>query len=395
MRISEIRAIPVNVPYRAPTTMSAGVSAFSTRTIVAVTTDTGLTGLGEASYGLAAGIVERDFAPAIIGLDPLDPATVRRHCLPDALDYGTPLLKLQRAAWGGLEIALWDLKGKAEALPLYRLLGGKVRERALFGAYAYTDPDPASVVETMPRRAIDAIDMTSAAIFEFKVGVHPVETDIETVEAVSAALGGRARIAVDANMGMTVAAARRFLDAAGGLLENFEEPVPGLANMEILARASGVPVSTHCADMETMEHYPGISGIVPTLDAAGGVAAILGLADACMESGRRLWIRSHAEAGIGWAAVVHLGAALPALERPAQSLIDLIEDDLVLGEPWLVQDGGVIPPDCPGLGVEPDWPAIRRCHELYVRLGEQHAFKPPLHRPVTALSADGRAPMAS
>src|SRR5262249_50070542 len=131
-RIASVKAIPVNIPYRTSQRMSAGSSAFSTRTIIAVETGDGLTGVGEASYAFPSQIVEREFGPAILGLDAMDHAAVRRHCLPRHLDFGTPGLKMRLACWGGLEIALWDVLGKRTGLPLYKLLGGACRERAPF-----------------------------------------------------------------------------------------------------------------------------------------------------------------------------------------------------------------------------------------------------------------------
>jgi glucarate dehydratase len=133
MRITAIRATPVNVPYRAAALMSAGSNQYSTRTIIEVETDGDLIGLGDASYGYAACIIEREFAPALAGLDPrLGPEALKRYCLPDHLDFGTPLLKVRLAAWGGVDIALWDLLAQSEGVPLYQLLGGAVREQAEF-----------------------------------------------------------------------------------------------------------------------------------------------------------------------------------------------------------------------------------------------------------------------
>src|ERR1700722_1007827 len=111
MKITAIHATPVNIPYRNPARMSAGTMEHSTRTIIEVQTDAGLTGLGDASYAFAAAVIEREFAPALVGLDPLAGTLLKRHCLPDHLDFGTPLLKARLAAWGGVAIARWDLPG--------------------------------------------------------------------------------------------------------------------------------------------------------------------------------------------------------------------------------------------------------------------------------------------
>jgi glucarate dehydratase len=382
MKITAIRATPVNIPYHNPARMSAGTSGHSTRTIIEVETDAGLTGLGDASYAFAADVIEREFAPALLGLDPVAGGELRRYCLPDHLDFGTPLLKARLAAWGGMDIALWDLRGKAEGLPLYELLGGIVRKRAPFVSYSYSPPEAERASEWMSATARSAIDLTGARIFEFKVGVHPLAVDIETIAAVHAALAGRAEVAVDANMALSYEAARTLLLEVGALLENFEEPVESLRQMEDLAVEFGVHTSAHCTDLDTLMAYPHVDA-VPTLDACGGITGVRRLAQTLGAIGRRVWVRSHAESGIGWAAIVHLGMTTPELHRPAQSLMDLSAEDLVLGDRWDVRQGGVRAPAAPGLGVALDRAALEACHELHRKYGEVQAFAPPLKRAAT------------
>jgi len=379
-QIKRVRAIPVNLSYRSVPVMTCGAIPSSTRTIIEVEASNGMIGLGEASYATPATIIEREFASAILGLDASDHALVKRHCLPRHLDYGTPGLQMRLAAWGGLEIALWDLLGKFAGLPVYRLLGGACRAKAPFVAYSYGESESAGAIEKMVDRALHSVGESGASIFEFKVGVHSIDLEIEMVRSVHDALKGRARVAVDANMGWTAEEADRFLKASSTLLENIEEPVADLQDMERIARRFGVQVSTHCSNLDVMRQYPGIRGVVPTLDVCGGISATRRLADVYGALGRDVWLRSHAESGVGWAAMVHLGISVPNLHRPAQALVDLMTDDLVLGETWHVREGGVCPPDSPGLGVEADWAAIQRCHEAYLVEGEVQAFTPDPRR---------------
>jgi glucarate dehydratase len=379
MKISAIRATPVNIPYRQAAVMSAGFSDQSTRTIIEIETDVGLTGLGEASYAWAAPIIEREFAPAIVGLELQDVALLRRYCLPDHLDFGTPLLKVLLAAWGGVDIALWDLLAKAAERPLYEYLGGAARERAPFGAYSYSAPDPSTAPSTLAAIARQGLATTGASLFEFKVGIHPIEVDVATILAVHDAVKGTARVSVDANMAWSLADARAVLRATAPVLENLEEPVESLREMQALASEFDVNISAHCSDLDAIVPHARI-GVVPTLDACGGITGVRRLAQTLGPLGRRMWLRSHAEAGIGWAAIVHLGMSTPELERPAQSLIDLLTDDLVMGERWDVRNGGVRAPDLPGLGVILDRAAVQAAHELYLQHGQTLAFPPALTR---------------
>ena len=78
-------------------------------------------------------------------------------------------------------------------------------------------------------------------------------------------------------------------------------------------------------------------------------------------AGRRFWFRSVWELGIAWASMCHMAVAFGGLERPSQSLFNLIEDDLIEEESWALKDGAVMLTDAPGLGVTLD----RRALGLY------------------------------
>jgi glucarate dehydratase len=213
--------------------------------------------------------------------------------------------------------------------------------------------------------AAKSIAATGATVFEFKVGRHSVGCDIATIKAIRATVGPRIELAVDANMAFGIERAREFLAGTADLLGGVEEPVAALAEMALLRREFPVPVSTHCTDIEKLSAYPEIDDIVGDINVDGGISGVIRLAAAIRSYDRRFWLRSNGETGIGWAAMCHLGMACEALDRPGQSLIDWIEDDLVQGEPWLVREGGVRPPDKPGLGVELDRDAFRHYAERY------------------------------
>ena len=92
----------------------------------------------------------------------------------------------------------------------------------------------------------------------------------------------------------------------------------------------------------------------------GGVEGVIDVMTHAAALSRRFWLRARWELGVSWAAMCHLGIARPELDRPAQALINWVEDDLIAGDPWLVRHGGVRPPELPGLGVELDRPALAR-----------------------------------
>ena len=125
-----------NLPLEAPYVWAQGTLPGFTQTIIEVVTDEGVTGLGEAPGAGSAGILKDRFAPLVLGRDPLDIAGCERVCLPywRGAHSGKRLRAVIRA-FGGLEMALWDLRGKLWNQPLYQLFGGAVRKEIPFTEY--------------------------------------------------------------------------------------------------------------------------------------------------------------------------------------------------------------------------------------------------------------------
>lgn len=382
MIIDAIEATPVSIPTTRTCTWSFGRSYGHTRTVIRVRSRDGLAGYGEAPGDGPAQVVTARLAPRLVGASAFERETARRLCLGEHRDFGYLADPAGAVAFAGIEMALWDLLGKAMGQPVFRLLGGPVRERAPFVAYAYTvaleeGHAPADVPAIMAGIARDSVAASGASVFEFKVGRHPVEADVETVQAVRAAVGRRVSLAVDANLGMGTDQARRFLSAVGSELADIEEPVATLEEMQRLRNDFGVPVSTHCTDVEKIKHYPAIDNLVGDINVDGGLGGCMRMAAVAASMGKRFWLRSNGETGIGWAALCHFGIACPEADRPAQSLINWCEDDLVDGPVWAVRDGGVRPPEKPGLGIELDEDAFARYAELYRRKGAFTRFDAP------------------
>ena len=174
-------------------------------------------------------------------------------------------------------------------------------------------------------------------------------------------VGSDVDIAVDANMGFSKEQAIAFLDGAhAARITNIEEPVGSLAEMEAVREATGIPISTHCYDRDTLARYPLIDAIVVDPQLVGGITGFLDQVSLADSLGKKIWLRARWELGPAWAAFCHLGIALTALDRPNQALISWIEDDLIIGNIWTIKDGSVRPPEIPGLGIDLDRDAVRR-----------------------------------
>lgn len=367
MRIRKIHTHAVSVPVTKTAHFSKRVIETVDNTIVEIETDAGVTGTGETRTHGAAQIIRERLAPALTDMDVRDRLAIRNACLPkEPFDFGYPEHLSDRNAYSAIDIALWDLAGKIAKKPVYELLGGAVRDRALFGGYAYSDDANAGFTDDelaakMARTAKQQIDETGAGLFEYKIGLHSVACEIGIVKAVRAALGPDVDIAVDANMGFSSEQALAFLNGAReAKIANIEEPVGSLAEMEAVREQTGIPISTHCYNYDTLARYPLIDAIVVDPQLVGGITGFLDQVSVAESLGKKIWLRARWELGPAWAAFCHLGIALPALDRPNQALINWIEDDLITGDMWTIEGGGVCPPDSPGLGIDLDRDALGR-----------------------------------
>ncbi|TIS13386.1 MAG: chloromuconate cycloisomerase, partial [Mesorhizobium sp.] len=134
MKITGIRATPVNIPLEAPMWWTGGHYPGTSKTIVELLTDESLIGLGEAPSTDVVDLICA-MGEALKGKDPLDIAACERVCVPPwQIVQNTDDARVVKA-FGAIEIALWDLRGKAWDQPLCNLLGGKVRERIPFTEY--------------------------------------------------------------------------------------------------------------------------------------------------------------------------------------------------------------------------------------------------------------------
>ena len=232
--------------------------------------------------------------------------------------------------------------------------------------YAYTvDPDEGfsdnKIVKIMSDIATASIKETGAKMFEFKVGLHSISCEIQIVKEIRKSLGPEVDIAVDANMGFTIDQAKRFLESTRECnLCNIEEPVAGLGFVSKIKDITGIPVSTHCIDLDALGSHPSIDSVVSDPSLLGGINSLNNFITSVKAINKRFWLRARWELGIGWAAMCHIGINRIEIDRPSQALINWVENDLILGEPWLVKNGGVRPPDKPGLGVELDRKALEK-----------------------------------
>lgn len=384
MKIARVEATWVRVPIAVE---RQHVSDFGRTTsfdavLVRIETGSGIIGWGEAKAGVGstaacgglAAIVNRDYAPLLLGQDARDVArlwdvlyNVPRHGYAIAGGHGMPQLGrrgLSISALAGVDIALWDILGKSLGAPVWRLLGGRRAER--MPAYASGGwADEAGIGEQLlgyvARGGFDAVKM--------RVGVMDgaPHRSAARVRAARRALGPDVKLMADAHGTWTVAEAKRFCRMVDDCdLFWLEEPVTaddkvGLAEVR---RSAGMPISTGESDF-TRHDFREIAELraadilQPDLAIAGGITEgvrIGALASAySLRLAPHLWSGAPAfAAGLALAATQSAGFILEYSLGDNPMLHDLIE------ERFPVVDGMVEIPERPGLGITVNEDFVRR-----------------------------------
>lgn len=227
MKITDIRSHVLQYDLDGELGYSQQYYSRRTAHLVEVSTDAGLTGWGECfgpgNVALANRvIVERVIRPMVLGESPFERELLWHRVYNLLRDHGQKGMPIQ--ALSGVDIALWDIVGKALGQPLYNLIGGRCRERIPvygYGMMLQKTPDLAARFADEAAR----IQAMGFQAMKMKVGLGPRE-DIRLVEAVRGAISPDTRLMVDANHCYTASDALQV----GRALENldiywFEEPV--------------------------------------------------------------------------------------------------------------------------------------------------------------------------
>ncbi|HEU0247270.1 MAG TPA: mandelate racemase/muconate lactonizing enzyme family protein [Gaiellaceae bacterium] len=368
-RIARVEAWPANAPLEAPYLMAPGTVAGICRTIVRVTTEDGIVGLGESASPEDTRHLTGELGQELVGRDT---DTVREAL--DLDDFEPPAHRSDAKVLidnplAGVEIALWDIAAREAEVPLYELLGGPHRTEIGFSEYfAYRpgrEDSPAEVAAFCARMVAEH----DSAVFEGKVAVRPVEEDVELVREIRAAIGPDRELRLDANMGWRLETARRALSLVEPFeIANVEEPVGSFEDLAELRRSTAIPFSAHTPDSELASALGVPDTLVTGLGYFGGIAGTRRFIEACERGGVGFWFYS-GDFGIATAAYLHIAAATPSLDRPSQSLLRWTADDVIVGGPFSPERGFIHVPTGHGLGVELDEAALQRCVERFAREG--------------------------
>jgi glucarate dehydratase len=380
-RIARVEAWPVNVPLAAPYEMAPGWVAGIHRTIVRVTTEDGVVGLGEAAAPEDAPVLTGEVGQRLVGRDGDELLTELGRRERPPVEHRSDAKVLIRDPLAGVEIALWDIAAREAGSPLYELLGGACRTEVAFSEYfAYREGRERSPAE-LAAYCARMVEEHDSPVFEGKVAVRPLDDDVRLVREIRGAIGSGRDLRLDANMGWRLETARRAASALEPLeISNLEEPVGSFAELAELRQTTVIPFSAHTPDVRLAGELGVPDTLVIGLGPAGGIAGTRRFIAGCEQAGVGFWFYS-GDLGIATAAYLHIAAATPYLDRPSQSLLRWTTADVIEGGPFSPERGVLPVPTGPGLGVGLDERALARCVERYAREGSYDFYSgPPLPR---------------
>lgn len=387
MKITNIRVTHVNVPFDAPFWWTGGLYPGASKSIIEVETDQGIVGLGEAPWYHFGEIIKAEIAPALIGADPLDIADCEARCVPPWQITANTGEGAAAVAFGAVEVALWDIRGKMFDLPLYKLLGGAVRKEIKFSEYFSFRPEHNGAGGEMSAEAIRDYCLKmreehGSTIFEGKLILGDPELEIRTVRLLREALGEEAQIKLDSNMQYSLTTARWLLRELEPFnIRNYEDPVATFEDMAALRQHCIIPFSTHVPDLKRAVALGAPDNFVCNFAALGGISKSLKFIAACEAMDKGFWCYSN-DLGIMTAAYLHVSAATPLIHEASQSLFRWQVGDVIEDGPFR-QTNDVVPvPEGPGLGVRIDPKAMIRWAADFEENGPMsHFFDParPTH----------------
>jgi D-galactarolactone cycloisomerase len=373
MKIAKVRTHILEAALSQPFAYSRAWYDTRTAMVVEIETDDGLIGWGEC-YGPAriTAAVVQTIAPWLIGQDPLRTEYLWQMIYARLRDHGQKGAVIEGLS--GIDIALWDIKGKHFGVPVHRLLGGPLRSEVqayATGLYRRKSGDP---LRYLAEEAADYVAQGFHAV-KLKVGFG-VEEDAAVTRAVREAIGPDIALMVDANHAYDAVAAIRL----GRMIEAydigwFEEPVPpeDVAGYGEVKAALSIPIAggecefTRFGFRELLASRA-IDIVQPDTCAAGGLSECKKIADMAEAFGVRynphVW-----GTGIAIAASLQLLAVLPSHTpnslAPVQPLLEFDRTEHPIRRSLLVRPiehvrGIVHVPDGPGLGIEVDREALAR-----------------------------------
>ena len=348
MKITSVKAIPASAAPR---------GAARNYVFVKIETDEGITGWGEATAGpLAVATMVDEFGELLLGKDP---GRIEQHWQTLYHHFHVRGGVVQLSAISGIEIALWDIKGQALGVPIYELLGGKMRERIwCYGRWDGLTPELA--VENALRHTEEGLTALKGDPFDHRGLFIPIQAErvaIQKLAAVREAVGDDVELLVEVHGRLAPADAIRI----GNAMEPYrpfvyEEPVPP-QNLDALARvadAVNIPLATGERHLTKWDYTDLLSRqivkmIQPDIVQSGGILELKKIA--AMAEAHYVGFQPHNPYGpFCTIASLHVDACTPNFMIQEGGIHPWFQD-ATIGDFPQQKDGFLSLPTAPGLGV--------------------------------------------
>lgn len=349
MKITQVRAFPFALPLEEPLKWATGSMSSAEHVLIRIMTSEGIEGYGEAVprttiYGETqksiVEIVNNVMGPQLVGLDPLDREQIWGRMSP---------IIWNPTAKGAIDVALYDIIGKHFGVPVYRLLGGwsnKVPLSWMVGLKPISGM--LEEVEAKLRLGIKS--------FKLKGGIDP-KKDIDVVRAVRERFGPEVRLYLDANQGYDVASAILVAREVGHEMACIEEPLPvwdswgrkkvaQSITLPILADESVFTVNDVLTQLEM-----GVIGQLSIKIPRTGFTHSKKIVHLCEAFNIPIQMGTQGETTLGTMAAAHFAAAHRQVSLPSEISYYLAIKDSIINEEITLEEGSIVVPDRPGLGV--------------------------------------------
>lgn len=375
MKITEIVATPLALPNKEPYHYARGTPLGTNVVLVEVRTDEGITGFGESTGDRgadAAAALVRHVGQLLLGKSPFDVEALtiqaqRKAKLDNAPRYASHALT-------GIELALWDIIGKALEQPVHRLLGGAVRDEINYFAFLQGG--------TPEELAEDAREAVAAGytVFYAKVGLGE-DRDLRNVAAIRGAIGAR-KLRLDANEAWDPLTAIRMINRLAEYdLEFVEQPTPSrsIGALRQVKESVRVPIAAdQCAytlaEVFEVCRIRAADVIVLGPHETGGLLGLRKAAAIAEAAGLSICMHGQQDSGISTCAENQIAATLTNLTDGNQIMHQVLLEDLVASPDLTVRNGVLKVITAPGLGFELNADAVERAAARYREKGPFNPF---------------------
>jgi len=401
MKITEMHITPIAIA-DPPLLNAAGLHApYALRIIVELVSDDGISGWGEIPGSSKTLSALEQFQEHVIGKDPFQLNEIFGALaeIAESDTRGTRPWDQRQSVHvrSVIEVACYDLMGKAVDRPVVDLLGGKSREHVPFAAYLFykhegaggefefdLDPDATGWAAERQKPALDVEGIVAQAeamvkhygfkSIKLKGGVFDPEIEVNSMIAMQEAFGADVPLRLDPNAVWAVDTAIEWGKKLEGVLEYYEDPVRGQEAMGKVGKAVDIPMATNMCttsfdDLPGSVKHESESIILSDHHYWGGFRATIELARFCKAFDRGLSMHSNSHLGISLAAMTHVAAAVPNLTYDLDTHYPWQDGGDLVTNPLKFEDGAIEVPSGAGLGIEVDRDRLAELHQQFIDCG--------------------------